>query len=63
MSIVLGYTKASNEQEVVIGTYDSPSLAEDAITSQSLSDVSTYWLASHINPETNQPDIFAYIDL
>jgi hypothetical protein len=63
MSIILGYTKASDDADVVIGSYDSPALAEDAISSQSLSDISTYWLASYINTETNEPDIFAYIDL
>ncbi len=63
MSIVLGYTKASDDADVVIGNYDSPSLAEDAIDSQSLDDVATYWLASFIHPETNEPSIFAYIDV
>jgi len=62
MSIVLGYTKASDDEDVVIGNYDSPSLAEDAIGSQTLDDVATYWLASFINPETDEPNIFAYID-
>jgi hypothetical protein len=63
MSIVLGYTKASDDADVVIGNYDSPALAEDAIASQSLEDVATYWLASFIHPETNEPNIFAYIDV
>jgi hypothetical protein len=48
MSIVLGYRKASDDADIVIGNYDSPSLAEDAIDSQSLDDVAS---------------IFAYIDV
>ena len=63
MSIVLGYTRQSDDVEVVIDDYESPELAEAAIASQSITDISCYWLASHVHPETNQPDIFAYIDL
>lgn len=63
MSIVLGYTRHSDDAEVVIGNYESPELAEAAIASQSITDISCYWLASYVHPETNEPDIFAYIDL
>lgn len=63
MSIVLGYTRASDDEEIVIGTYDTVGAAENAIEAQTITDVSTYWLASYINTETNQPDIFAYIDV
>ena len=63
MAITLGYTRASDNAEIVIGNYDSPSLAEDAIESQSLSDVAQYWLASFINTQTDEPSIFAYINV
>lgn len=63
MSIVLGYTRQSDDAEVVINNYESPELAEAAIAAQSITDISCYWLASYVHPETNQPDIFAYIDL
>lgn len=63
MAITLGYTRATDNAEIVIGDYDSPLLAEDAIESQTLTDVAQYWLASFINTETNEPSIFAYIDV
>jgi len=63
MAITLGYTRATDNAEIVIGNYDSPSLAENAIESQELSDVSQYWLASFINTETNEASILAYIDV
>lgn len=63
MSIVLGYTRASDDAEVIISNYESTELAEAAIASQSITDISCYWLASYVHPETNEPDIFAYIDL
>ncbi len=59
MSIVLGYTKASDDADVVIGNYDSPSLAEDDIDSQNLDDVATYWIASFVHPANNDPSILA----
>jgi hypothetical protein len=63
MSVTLGYTRSTDNAEIIIASYDSPALAEDAIADQTLSDVSEYWLASFINTETNEPSIFAYIDV
>ena len=63
MAIILGYTRATDNAEIVVASYDSPALAEDAIESQTLTDVAQYWLASFINTETNEPSIFAYIDV
>jgi len=62
MSIALGYTRSTDNEEIVIATYDTIAEAEAAIDSQSLADVLQYWLASYINTETNEPDILAYID-
>jgi hypothetical protein len=63
MSVTLGYTRSTDNAEIIIASYDSVALAEDAIADQTLSDVSEYWLASFINTETNEPSIFAYIDV
>jgi len=63
MSVTLGYTRSTDNAEIIIASYDSVVLAEDAIADQTLSDVSEYWLASFINTETNEPSIFAYIDV
>ena len=63
MSVTLGYTRSTDNAEIIIASYNSVALAEDAIADQTLSDVSEYWLASFINTETNEPSIFAYIDV
>ncbi len=63
MSVTLGYTRSTDNAEIIIASYDSVALAENAIADQTLSDVSEYWLASFINTETNEPSIFAYIDV
>ena len=63
MAIVAGYTKQSNGEYVVIGSYDSPSLAEDAVESDASSDVEQYWIASFVNAETNEPDVLGCIDV
>lgn len=62
MSFTLGYTRSTDNEEIVIATYDTMAAAEAAIASQSVSNVLQYWLASYINTETNEPDILAYID-
>lgn len=62
MSITLGYTRSTDNQEIVIAVYDTIPEAEAAVASESLSDVLQYWLASYINTETNEPSILAYID-
>ena len=61
MSIVAGYTN-SEGVDVVIGTYDDPSLAETAISEDEASNVSQYWLATFVNPETGEPEILAYVE-
>jgi len=63
MSITLGYTRTTDNAEIVIDTYETVTEAENAIASQTLTDVSQYWLASFLNTETNEPSILAYIDL
>ena len=62
MAIVAGYTKQSDDEYIVIGSYDNPTLAEDAIESDTSSDVKHYWLASFVNPDTGEPEILGYID-
>lgn len=62
MSFTLGYTRSTDNEEIVIASYDTMAEAEAAIASQSLSNVLQYWLASYINTETNEPSILAYID-
>lgn len=63
MSFTLGYTRSTDNEEIVIATYDTMPEAEAAVESQSLSNVLHYWLASYINSETNEPSILAYIDV
>lgn len=62
MSIIAGYTRSTDDENVTIGTYESVGAAETAIVDDTSSSVATYWLASFINPDTNTPDILAYID-
>lgn len=62
MAIVAGYTKQSDDEYIVIGSYDNPTLAEDAIESDTSSDVKHYWLASFVNSDTGEPEILGYID-
>ena len=62
MSIIAGYTRLTDDENVTIGTYDSVGAAETAIADDTSSSVATYWLASSINPDTDTPDILAYID-
>jgi len=62
MSIIAGYTRSTDDENVTIGTYESVGAAETAIADDTSSSVATYWLASFINPDTNTPDILAYID-
>ena len=62
MSIFLGYTRENDNAEVVIADYQSTTEAEQAIQSLEIKGVLDYWLASAVNPETNEPIIFAYID-
>jgi len=61
--ITLGYTRTTDNEEVVIATYDTMAEAEAAVSSQSFSDVLQYWLASYVNTETNEPSILAYIEV
>ena len=61
--ITLGYTRTTDNEEVIIATYDTMAEAEAAIPSQSFSDVLQYWLASYVNTETNEPSILAYIEV
>lgn len=63
MSIVAGYTRNNDGAYIVIGNYDSPSLAETAIADDTSSDVTEYWIASSVNPETNEPDVLGTIDV
>jgi len=63
MSIIAGYTKQSNGEHVTIGAYDNPSLAEAALDADTSSDVKEYWIASFINPETDEPDILGLRDV
>ena len=61
MSTVAGYTN-SEGVNVVIGTYDDPSSAEIAVSEDEATDVSQYWLATFVNPDTGEPEILAYIE-
>lgn len=62
MSILAGYTRSTDDENIVIGTYDTMALAEAAVALQTLSNVASYWLATFIDTDTNEPNIFAYID-
>lgn len=62
MSIYLGYTRENDNAEIVIATYESTAEAEQAIELLEINGVLDYWLASYVNPETDEPNIFAYID-
>lgn len=62
MSVTLGYTRSTDNAEVIVDTYETLMEAENAIASQTIEDVKQYWLASFINTETNEPSILAYID-
>jgi len=63
MAIVAGYTRQTDRAYIVIGNYESPALAETAITNDASSDVKEYWVASCINPETNEPHVLGIIDV
>lgn len=63
MSVTLGYTRTTDNAEIIIDTYETVAEAEDAIASKSISNVAQYWLASFVNTETNEPSILAYIDV
>lgn len=63
MAILAGYTSQTDGSHVVIGTYETAQGAEDAIAADESTSVEEYWVASCINPETNEPNIFAYIDV
>lgn len=60
MSITVGYTRSTDNQEIVVDTFKTMTEAEAAIASQSQSDVLQYWLASYVNPETNEPEVLGY---
>jgi len=62
MSIVAGYTRLTDDENIPLGTYDSVGAAEDAIKAHTSDDVNTYWLASFIYEDTGKPEILAYID-
>ena len=62
MSIYLGYTRENDNAEIFIATYESTAEAEQAIELLEINGVLDYWLASYVNPETDEPNIFAYID-
>ncbi len=62
MAIIAGYTKESDDEYVVIGSYDNPTLAEDAIESDTSSDVKHYWVASFVHPDTGEPEVLAHIE-
>lgn len=63
MSIVAGYTRNNDGAYIVIGNYESAPLAEGAIAGDTSVNVKEYWVASCINPETNEPDILGTIDV
>ena len=63
MALVAGYTRQTDGAYIVIGNYDSPSLAETAIADDTSSDVAEYWIASSINPENDVPIILGTIDV
>jgi len=60
MSITVGYTRSTDNQEIVVDTFETMTEAEAAIASQSQSDVLQYWLASYVKPETNEPEVLGY---
>lgn len=62
MSIIAGYTRQTDGINIVIGNYDSVDLAETSIDDNDFTDVAQYWLAASFNTDTNEADIFAYID-
>lgn len=62
MSIIAGYTRQTDGTNIVIGNYDSVDLAETAVQDSDFTDIAQYWLASSFNTDTNEADIFAYID-
>jgi hypothetical protein len=62
MSIVAGYTRLTDDENIPLGTYNSVGAAEDAIEAHTSDDVATYWLASFIHDDTGLPEIFAFID-
>jgi len=63
MSITLGYTRQSDNEQIFIGSYENIEAAQVAKQTQTITDVSEYWLTSFIDTETNEPSIFAYIDV
>lgn len=63
MSITLGYTRQSDNEQIVIGSYENIEAAQVAKQTQTITDVSEYWLTSFIDTETNEPSILAYIDV
>ena len=63
MSITLGYTRQSDNQQIIIGSHENIEAAQVAKQAQTITDVSEYWLTSFIDTETNEPSIFAYIDV
>jgi hypothetical protein len=63
MTILAGYTSQTDGSYVVIGTYETAQGAEDAIAADQSQSVDEYWVASCINPETNEPDVLGTIDV
>ena len=63
MTILAGYTSQSDGSYIVIGTYETAQGAEDAIAADQSTSVEEYWVASCINPETNEPDVLGTIDV
>jgi len=63
MSIIAGYTKESDGEYIVIGSFDTTALAESALDTDTSTDVKEYWIASFINSETNEPYVLGYIDV
>ena len=63
MTILAGYTSQSDGSYIVIGAYETAQGAEDAIAADQSTSVEEYWVASCINPETNEPDVLAFIDV
>ena len=55
-------SKKKNKTKIVV-VKPTVAEAENAIASQSISNVAQYWLASFVNTETNEPSILAYIDV
>ena len=62
MSILAGYTRLTDDANIVIGTYDTMALAEVAVASQRLSNVASYWLAQSIENDSKEPNIFGHIN-